>query len=395
MDGKLFLNILASALNSVPFDASPYSDQQWQKAFELSQIHKLLPLFTDASTPCCPLEKERLSPYIRQSKLMITQQVMNSADFLELCKALQKENIPFVTVKGIICRSTYKKPDLRVSGDEDLLVFGENFEKAGEVLKNAGFISVNPQKKDIEETFSNGRGLFIELHKSLFEDDGYFRSYNNLLCSASDNIYFTDIGNQKVPTLSPQLHLLYLILHSAKHFFHGGVGIRQVADMLNFYKHFRNEINLHQVFEKCREVSLRSFAEACFDIGRKHLGFDEIPFATANGDDLLADILDAGIYGSSTLSRQHSSGLTLSAVKGKKTGALSRFFPSSKELGSRFDYAKKYPVLLPVAWGHRLIKYSAELSDTSDNSPKDTLNLGKKRIELMKHYGMIPESEVK
>ena len=132
MDGKLFLNILASALNSVPFDASPYSDQQWQKAFELSQIHKLLPLFTDASTPCCPLEKERLSPYIRQSKLMITQQVMNSADFLELCKALQKENIPFVTVKGIICRSTYKKPDLRVSGDEDLLVFGENFEKAGE-----------------------------------------------------------------------------------------------------------------------------------------------------------------------------------------------------------------------------------------------------------------------
>ena len=28
-------------------------------------------------------------------------------------------------------------------------------------------------------------------------------------------------------------------------------------------------------------------------------GFDEIPFATANGDELLADILDAGIYGSS------------------------------------------------------------------------------------------------
>ena len=395
VEKKLFLNILASALNSVPFDAYKYSGEQWQKAFELSQIHKLLPLFTDSAAGVCPLEKDMISAYIKKSKLMVTQQVINSAAFLELCRILKRQGIRFVTVKGIICRKTYKNPDLRISGDEDLLVFDEDFEKAREVLINSGFAPVNPEKNDTDEAFTNGRGLFIELHKQLFENEGHFKSYNKLLSGAFERVFYMDIENEKVPCLSPSLHLLYLILHCSKHFFHGGVGIRQVADILNFYKYFESEICLEENFEKCNKVSLEKFAEGIFDIGTKHLGFEKIPYVDTDGDLLLDDILDAGVYGSSTLSRQHSASLTLSAVKGKPHGALGRVFPSSKELGSRFDYAKKHPVLLPVAWGHRLIKYSAEVSATSDNSPKDTLILGKKRIELMKHYGMIPQSEVK
>lgn len=35
-----------------------------------------------------------------------------------------------LTVKGIICRELYPKPDYRISGDEDILVDKTQFEKA-------------------------------------------------------------------------------------------------------------------------------------------------------------------------------------------------------------------------------------------------------------------------
>ncbi|MBE6793390.1 MAG: hypothetical protein E7532_00410 [Ruminococcaceae bacterium] len=396
MERKLFLKILESSLHSAPFVSSEGNREQWLNVFRLAEIHKVLPLVVDASLKVCPPDTDELPSFIKKTKLMVTGQVIKSAAFLNLCKLLTEENIRFLTLKGIVCRQVYPKPDLRISGDEDLFVCSEDFAKITDVLKKAGFFSVKPDTDGIEETFTDGKGLFVEVHKALFDkDNGYFDKFNALFDSVFDNPFYLEVASTKIPTLHPEMHLLYLILHCAKHFFHSGVGIRQVSDILMFYRFYKSSINLENVIDTCRCLSLDKFAAAIFDIGDRYLGFEKPDIADIDSDMLLEDILDAGVYGSSSLSRQHSAGITLSAVKGKRKGALGRIFPSSKELGSGFTYAKKHPVLLPVAWGHRLMRYSSQVSKTAENSPKDTLSLGKKRVELMKHYGMIPESEVK
>ena len=107
------------------------------------------------------------------------------------------------------------------------------------------------------------------------------------------------------------------------------------------------------------------------------------------------DLLAAGVYGGATMSRKHSSAITLDAVAARKQGKKSRnalllsAFPSASKLEGRYPYLKKYPYLLPVAWCSRILTYSGEARRSSDNRAADALKIGSERIELLKTYDIL------
>ena len=115
--------------------------------------------------------------------------------------------------------------------------------------------------------------------------------------------------------------------------------------------------------------------------------------------DLLKDCLDAGIYGQSTMSRRHSSGIVLSAAEtgNQKNSALAVVFPSKEKLERKYPVLKDKPLLLPICWAHRLGKYAVELcySKKGDNSPLKSVVLGKKRTEMMIKYGVLQKNKKK
>ena len=51
-------------------------------------------------------------------------------------------------------------------------------------------------------------------------------------------------------------------------------------------------------------------------------------------------------------------------------------------------YLEKYPVLLPVAWGSRVLTYGRETL-RSGSDAGESVRIGSKRIELLKTYGII------
>lgn len=138
-------------------------------------------------------------------------------------------------------------------------------------------------------------------------------------------------------------------------------------------------------------------------IGEKYLTFDpgkaHYPKAwrkiSVDETDMLMDLLDSGIYGNANMSRKHSSNMTLDAVaadkNGKKAGntVLKSLFPSAKKLEGRYPYLKKHPILLPIAWTDRILKYRKETVAGGDNAAADSVKIGNQRIELMKEYGII------
>ena len=138
-------------------------------------------------------------------------------------------------------------------------------------------------------------------------------------------------------------------------------------------------------------------------IGEKYLTFDpekaHYPKVwqgiCVDETDMLMDLLDSGIYGNANMSRKHSSNMTLDAVaadkNGKKAGntVLKSLFPSAKKLEGRYPYLKKHPILLPIAWTDRILKYRKETVAGGDNAAADSVKIGNQRIELMKKYGII------
>ena len=144
------------------------------------------------------------------------------------------------------------------------------------------------------------------------------------------------------------------------------------------------------------------FAANLLAIGREYLGFSRYPeeaeaWMAGFGDnldcgDLLADLLASGIYGSSSLSRQHSSLITLNAVKDGAGGrgahrVLRTMFPARKDLLRAYPYLERYPWLLPAAWVQRLGRYQSQ--NGGAESAKESLSIGTQRVELLKKYQVI------
>lgn len=406
----LFLEALkASLTNTTVTWTTPLSAEEWQSIFELAESHKVLPLVFHVvySCPAAASLDEGMFLFLKhRTRTLTLNQVQRTAEFLKLYEKLAEEGINPLIIKGLICRELYPKPDLRISADEDILVQGKDFEKAIKILESCGM----KLKEELvegagEAALSSEKGSsYIELHRQLFARDS--KAYGEL------NAYFADCFDSKVSvevqgttvyTMKPELHLLYLFCHAFKHFLHGGFGIRQVCDIIMFANTYGKEIDWQKLLQQCKELRMEKFAAALFKIGKNYLVFDEekagfpLEWQSIEIEEtaLLEDLLESGIYGSSTLSRKHSSHMTLDAVaeskQGKKSGnaMLKAVFLSAKDLEGRYPYLKKKPYLLPIAWTSRMIDYGKQTKSVKDNSAIEALKLGKDRIELLKKYGMI------
>jgi hypothetical protein len=110
---------------------------------------------------------------------------------------------------------------------------------------------------------------------------------------------------------------------------------------------------------------------------------------------MLEDLLCGGLYGDSSMSRKHSSTITLDAVTAQKQGRnaknalIASAFPSASALAGRYPYLKKHPYLLPAAWCSRFLEYAKETRHTQDSTASEALKIGNERIELMKEYGIL------
>ncbi len=394
-----FLKTLKASLEGTQIKSDTLlSEAELRHIILLAENHKVLPLIFDAAYLSIP---EGARDNIRaHAKLLVTRQVVVSQRFLSSYKALNSQGLYPIVVKGIVCRNLYPKPDLRCSSDEDLLIEPSQSKTYFDSMEKLGLVPSGAENDDHYQTsFISPSGLHIELHRSLFSNSSeIFEKYNRAFEGAYSRSISVLIGNTEVRTLSHTDHLLFLILHALKHFIAGGVGIRQICDISLYANASGKQIDWNYIYNKCSELGALDFAAAIFKIGNRHLTLDYtlagIPQKWQESDvdeaPLLEDILSAGIYGSSQRARRHSSGITLDAATGKKSSLRNRLFPSAKSLSAQYRYVAKNPLLLPVAWSQRLIRYGREIDTKSNNTPIESIRLGNKRLLLLKKYNIIP-----
>lgn len=409
---NFFLHLLKHSLTGTHIETSEsLSLADWHELVSLAEAHKVLPLIYEASHQALNAADPAYAHQIRSKVLQqVMVQTMKTEDFLELNRKLQEAGIKPLVVKGIICRNLYPKPDLRMSGDEDVLIENSQFEKCHSVLNEAGM-----QTTDDEHTFNTSyevsyrkenSPLYIELHKHLFSTkDSIYSDWNRFFEDAFERAVPEEIQGVTVWSLDYTDHLFYLICHAFKHFLHSGFGVRQVCDIVMYANAYGNQINWCQLIENCKSIKAELFTVAIFKIGSSYLNFDadkacypkEWRAIEVDEQPLLEDLLSAGIYGGIDMSRKHSSNMTLNAVaeqkKGKAKGhaILRTLFPSAKNLMGRYPYLQTKKYLLPIAWADRILKYRKETAGQKDNSAADAIRIGNQRIELLKKYGVLDE----
>lgn len=383
----------------------------WLQLFRMAEMHHVLPLIYEAVYTCPAAEKaepEIFAPFKKRTVQFVMMQMRKTREFLRLIELLRQAGVTPCVVKGIVCRSLYPNPDYRISGDEDVLIPAEQFELSHKVMLEYGMVLAEPGK-DAETAYEVSYGkpgspIYIELHKSLFPPKS--DTYGELNC------YFKDIHSKLievpitgvlVPSMNHTDHFFYLVCHAFKHFLHSGFGIRQVCDIVLYANAYGKKINWEKVLKQCREIRAERFTAALLKIGQKYLNFDPSRASypecwrkiEIDETALLMDLLESGIYGDASMSRRHSSNITLHAVSANKRGknaggsVLKTVFPSAKDLEGRFPYLKKQPYLLPAAWMSRILKYRKETGEGKKNNAAESIKIGNQRIQLLKQYGII------
>lgn len=398
---QCFLNLLHDSLTARQSSRTEemllaLTPDDMDRLIMLAQTHSLLPLIGDQLLSLNP--PEELREPLRHAVVQATVRSMQvTYRLLELMEAFEQAGVRALVVKGAICRSLYPNPDLRCSSDEDILVHPEDYDRAESILFSRGFVRAEGEAAEAQVHTWFARGIHIELHRSLFGDfRAAGKSVEDSFRDCFERMTSWNVSGGHLNTLCIQDHMLYLILHFYKHFLAGGVGIRQVCDICLFAAKNSQSLCWDALWQELRELSADVLVRNIFHIGTDCLGLNlTAPWADwlpePDSEALLLDVLDAGVFGASTMERKHSSRMTLQAAADGKQSAgtvRSAAFPSAADLQGRYPYLKKLPWLLPVAWVQRGWKYAREGENVGSRAAASAA-IGRQRLKLLERYGLI------
>ena len=386
--------------------------EQITELMDMAKEQHMLPMVYDviAHADCGRECTEIINRYKVQAVVLMMQQTQRAKMFFKIYNVLLEKGIKPIVVKGAVIRSMYKNPDCRCSNDEDILIEKSEFFKCHEILIEEGYeceTKYHILKENIPYEvayFNRSTKLRIEIHTALLpENSNAFEGLNRQLKGIFESAQLKNIGPGEVWTLSDTQHFLFLLSHSYKHFVYCGFGIRQLCDLLMMAEKCRKTIDWDYIEKSAAENRIYRFLINLIDIGEQYLGFDgnRLPLRykqkiKPDSGNLLEDMLQAGVFGKSNAGRIHSANITMNAVhksfihKNVRLSVVNSVFPSLSYMKQNFSYLNKNIYLLPLAYCQRLAAYLRERKiRAAYGEPVDSITVGRKRIALMRQYGII------
>lgn len=364
---QLLVNLLSAAIRNQP--PPEIKEADWQLLFSSAiahQIHTLLFPILSKLNPGTGPNDEIMREWQRSALSSGMNQLQHMQNIGDILKELNDADIPVIVLKGLVLRDLYPYPELRTMSDADMVIPGEHMEKAKNLLLRRGYLESNLDPKHIH--LLHPVHLSIELHRWLLNQD-YVKNAECLESSIWENASPIKIAGAQALRLSPEDEVLYLCLHMAVHLRHSGFGLRQLCDLVLLLESDRDKIDWDTFRCKVKECGFERFVSAILMVCRKlfHMLLPQSPMVPIDENDpfidvLIHDILSGGAHGNSSADRQLTNSI-LNSSKDKRTGYLQSkvsyftrlLFPAPKNLGPRYAYAKRHPLLLPMAWIHRMI----------------------------------------
>ena len=291
------------------------------------------------SLPSDMQESERAA--ISKIKEKFTEQIFTAVyryesinyELKQICQVLKKANIPFIPLKGSVIRRYYPEPWQRTSCDIDVLVKEKDADNAAEYLQTRLQYRCEEKWKHDISLFSPSN-VHVELHFKLLDSD--FKQVKDLIdvWSGDEISLLSDSEYQ----MSKELFLLYHIYHMAKHFIHGGCGIKPFMDLWVI----KNKVGFDEekAQKMLQESGLLAFFERSTDLVNVWFEGKEHSEITQEMEDY---VLQGGVYG--TL-EQHIA-MSQNKKGGKFRHLMGRIFLPYKSMVIYYPSLKKCPILFP------------------------------------------------
>lgn len=351
--------------------------------------------------------KETMDAWKRNSlSKAFTQMFMNS-EIKKVVEAGEKSGITFIIFKGLAVASLYPDPNLRSSSDADILVYPEQQKEAVELLKSLGYESVQEGSKDHVPVFCKSAGtvrMTIELHDCLWEDyEGkQAEILESLNLSSRETLIKQNFWGTEYNTLGITEHLVFQLFHIVKHLFFEGISLRYFTDITLFVNKFYDEIDWERVRENMKALHYERFLDCIVTICQRYLGMrDGIPGINQVSDELIERLVE-DVLGEKDPNLQKDYYETINFLEtyfmretvvkeSKFQQRRKQLLPFPSELHERYSYAKKCPILLPVAWAHRVVYFISYKRDCKKygKDANAAMKKSENRLDLMRELNLM------
>lgn len=402
-----FCELLKNVIHSEQ-ESQLNGDVNWSQLVKMAKEHNLLPIFLEGAIKYPSYT--RRSDYEKELDValaIVGAQVRRTNAFLKLYEAFLKADLHPIVMKGVICRCLYGNlADHRPSGDEDILIRPEEYWKAKKVLLANGYrtdleFETEAQLKQIQEvTFSHPtEKLCIELHLNPMGRDTDVRSrMSDCFCNVFENYREVEVNGVCVRTMNHQDHYLFLILHAFRHFTAGGLGIRQMLDILLYQEYYGGGIDLQNIYEQLQVFHAESFFADMIHIGNTYLGFALSVMREPNcPQELMEDMIRCGTFGNKTQAERTAIATTMAATenhaqkRSTSSGVLiwRSIFPSYAFMRERYPYLEEKPWLLPYEWIKRWGRFLVHNQKNDGKLAMESLQISQRRMKLLKKYDLV------
>lgn len=268
----------------------------------------------------------------RQQQLAVYRYEQKIYEFEQICNVLEEACIPYVPLKGAVLKDLYPQPWMRTSCDIDILVSSENLGKAIEALKTRLHYEMEGKHSHDVSLYAEN-GVHLELHYDLIED--YIQPISGAVLSAYWNTSESEIEGEYKRKAQPEMFYFYHIAHMAKHFEHGGCGIRPFIDL--WFLTRQAKLDEGKKDELLAKGGLAAFERAAKQLSEVWLSCQEHDELTLR---LQTYILRGGVYGQTD---------NWAAIRMKRKGSRFRYFMS--QIFIPYDHLKvTYKVLEKHKW---------------------------------------------
>ena len=222
-----------------------------------------------------------------------------------LYELLRADGVEPILMKGQGIARNYRNPEHRSSGDIDIYVGKNDYDKVNALLSKDG------KSKEVW----SAKHMAFEWHDVIIENHRLLatmaapRAQKNLTrliksWHGSDQCYKCRIGTTIVTMAPLDFDSVFLLLHSVSHLMSSGVGLRQICDWSLFLHNHREELDRETVIQYLKDLGLKNAARIFGALAVRYLGLPKedliIPFSEEDervADLLLDDIMRVGNFG--------------------------------------------------------------------------------------------------
>ena len=344
---RTFFTILGAGLWEKECQLLPFGEIDFAEVQRLAEEQSVVGLIAaglEHVIDMKPAKKDVLQFIGRTMQLEQRNQAMNN--FIRgIMAKMQQEGISAVLVKGQGVAQCYERPLWRSCGDVDFLLNEEYFGKALDLLTPLA------RHIDREESYSRHIGMTIdtwvvELHGSLRcglsmrMDNGIDELQDECFLKGKVRIW----ANGETPVLLPGVDndILFIFTHFLKHFYKGGIGLRQICDWCRLLWTNRQQIDVALLEKRLRKMGLMSEWKAFGAFAVEYLGMpvEAMPLYSADANwkckavRICSFIMEVGNFGHNRDTSYYS----------KYPFLIRKTISMARRIGDLFRHARIFPV---------------------------------------------------